>query len=461
MKLNYFNFRKINRKYLITNELGFYLYLKEDELDNLVNERYKSLSISTLKELEDKFFIYDCDDDVFIEKVKQLYRESKRYLFSATSLHIFVMTNACNLACRYCQAQDSDQTCKGFMTKETAKKAVDIALQSPTNYLTFEFQGGEPLLNYETIKYIVLYSKEVCNDKKIEYSIVSNTLLLNDEMIRFFQENNVRVSTSLDGGEIVHNYNRPTIAGETTYENVVKGIQVLAANNIGAGAIQTTTRKSLNNIEEIIEAYKKSGLRQIFVRPLTPLGYAHEHWNEIGYTADEFLDFYNQILDLIIEENRNGNYMIEGHAMIFLRKILRQDFGNYMELRSPCGAGTGQIAYYYDGDIYTCDEARMVSEMGDDSFKLGNVDNSYDELMDSNICKITCQASVLESLPSCCDCIYHQYCGVCPVVNLAMNGSIYEREANSYRCKIYKGILNAIFERLTDESIKQVFETWV
>ena len=189
MKLNYFNFRKINRKYLITNELGFYLYLKEDELDILVNERYKSLSISTLKELEDKFFIYDCDDDVFIEKVKQLYRESKRYLFSATSLHIFVMTNACNLACRYCQAQDSDQTCKGFMTKETAKKAVDIALQSPTNYLTFEFQGGEPLLNYETIKYIVLYSKEVCNDKKIEYSIVSNTLLLNDEMIRFFQEN--------------------------------------------------------------------------------------------------------------------------------------------------------------------------------------------------------------------------------------------------------------------------------
>ena len=167
------------------------------------------------------------------------------------------------------------------------------------------------------------------------------------------------------------------------------------------------------------------------------------------------------MLDLIIEENLNGNHMVEGHAMIFLNKILRQNFENYMELRSPCGAGTGQIAYYYDGDVYTCDEARMVSEMGDDSFRLGNVDNSYDELMDSNICKVTCQASVLESLPSCCDCIYHAYCGVCPVVNLALNGSIYERVANSYRCKIYKGMLDAVFERLTVDSVKQIFEKWV
>ena len=461
MRLNYFNLRKISNQYLITNEYGFYCYINEDELNDLVNERYDRLPHSTLQELEDKYFIFNCDKDVFIEKVKHLYRESKRYLFSATSLHIFVMTNACNLACRYCQAQDSDQNCKGFMTKETAKKAVDIALQSPTRQLSFEFQGGEPLLNYETIKYIVQYSKEVCNDKIIEYSIVSNTLLLTDEMIQFFKEYNVRVSTSLDGGAIVHDYNRPMINGSPTYKSVVSNIRILADNNIGAGAIQTTTRKSLTHAEEIIEAYKTCGLKHIFVRPLTPLGYAREHWDEIGYTADEYLAFYNHMLDLIIEENLNGNHMVEGHAMIFLNKILRQNFENYMELRSPCGAGTGQIAYYYDGDVYTCDEARMVSEMGDDSFRLGNVDNSYDELMDSNICKVTCQASVLESLPSCCDCIYHAYCGVCPVVNLALNGSIYERVANSYRCKIYKGMLDAVFERLTVDSVKQIFEKWV
>ena len=93
-----------------------------------------------------------------------------------------------------------------------------------------------------------------------------------------------------------------------------------------------------------------------------------------------------------------------------------------MELRSPCGAGIGQIAYYYDGNIYTCDEGRMLAEMGDDSFKLGNVyDNTYDELINCNNCKAACISSVLESLPTCHDCVYSPYCGTCPVTNLALN----------------------------------------
>ena len=70
------------------------------------------------------------------------------------------MTNACNISCVYCQAQDSAQEKKGKMQEMTAKAAVDIALQSPNEYLTFEFQGGEPLLNFETIKYIVEYSEQ-------------------------------------------------------------------------------------------------------------------------------------------------------------------------------------------------------------------------------------------------------------------------------------------------------------
>lgn len=463
MKNNYFNFKQWKDKMLLTNEQGRYILLGKRDFLNLVNKRYDLLSKEILQTLKDRFFIYDIDEDVFIEKVANAYRDNKQYLFSATSLHIFVMTNACNMCCVYCQAQDSAQEKKGKMQEMTAKAAVDIALQSPNEYLTFEFQGGEPLLNFETIKYIVEYSEQNKNHKQIQYSLVTNTLLLNEEMIQFFKKYDVLISTSLDGCKEVHNSNRPKIDGDGTYDYVSRNIKWLQSNDIQVGAIETTTKISLKNAEKIIETYHNLGLNHLFIRPLTPLGYAKEHWAEIGYEPEEFLKFYKQCILILLEHNRNGIRMSEGHARIFLKKILTGYSENYMELRSPCGAGIGQMAYYYDGNIYTCDEGRMVAEMGDQMFHLGNVNYStYDDLMENRVCKVTCQASVLESLPGCCDCVYHPYCGVCPVISYASDNSIYARESNVYRCKIYKGILDILFEILFEEpDAEDILKTWI
>lgn len=463
MKNNYFNFKQWKDKMLLTNEQGRYILLGKRDFLNLVNKRYDLLSKEILQTLKDRFFIYDIDEDVFIEKVANAYRDNKQYLFSATSLHIFVMTNACNMCCVYCLAQDSAQEKKGKMQEMTAKAAVDIALQSPNEYLTFEFQGGEPLLNFETIKYIVEYSEQNKNHKQIQYSLVTNTLLLNEEMIQFFKKYDVSISTSLDGCKEVHNSNRPKIDGDGTYDYVSRNIKWLQSNDIQVGAIETTTKISLKNAEKIIETYHNLGLNHLFIRPLTPLGYAKEHWAEIGYEPEEFLKFYKQCILILLEHNRNGIRMSEGHARIFLKKILTGYSENYMELRSPCGAGIGQMAYYYDGNIYTCDEGRMVAEMGDQMFCLGNVNYStYDDLMENRVCKVTCQASVLESLPGCCDCVYHPYCGVCPVISYASDNSIYTRESNVYRCKIYKGILDILFEILLEEpGAEDILKAWI
>ena len=463
MKNNYFNFKQWKDKMLLTNEQGRYILLGKRDFLNLVNKRYDLLSKEILQTLKDRFFIYDIDEDVFIEKVANAYRDNKQYLFSATSLHIFVMTNACNMCCVYCQAQDSAQEKKGKMQEMTAKAAVDIALQSPNEYLTFEFQGGEPLLNFETIKYIVEYSEQNKNHKQIQYSLVTNTLLLNEEMIQFFKKYDVSISTSLDGCKEVHNSNRPKIDGDGTYDYVSRNIKWLQSNDIQVGAIETTTKISLKNAEKIIETYHNLGLNHLFIRPLTPLGYAKEHWAEIGYEPEEFLKFYKQCILILLEHNQNGIRMSEGHARIFLKKILTGYSENYMELRSPCGAGIGQMAYYYDGNIYTCDEGRMVAEMGDQMFCLGNVNYStYDDLMENRVCKVTCQASVLESLPGCCDCVYHPYCRVCPVISYASDNSIYTRESNVYRCKIYKGILDILFEILLEEpGAEDILKAWI
>ena len=458
--INYFNFRKFKSKYLLTNDFGRYVFLEQKDFKNLLLDKMPD-DIDLADRLYSECFAFDTTVEEFSRLSAFNMYSSKNYLYKATSLHIFVVTSACNQKCVYCQAQSSNKCQKGFMSIDIAKKAVDIALQSSSDYLDFEFQGGEPLLNFEVIKYIVEYSKDV-SDKHINYSIVSNLTLLTDEMIEFIKNNNISISTSIDGNELVHNLNRPYNDGRGTYSDVLKSIEKLRKENIVVGAIQTTTKDSLPYYKEIVDTYVELGMHMIFIRPLTPLGCADENWDAIGYTPEQFIDFYKNTLNYLLEVNNGGYYLAEGHSKTFLTKILSGFSPNYMELRSPCGAMLGQLAYYYDGKIFTCDEARMLYEMGDASFCVGNVDESdYDTIADSKISSLVAKASVLESLPSCSDCVYQPYCGVCPVVNYAQNNNIYENMPREYKCKIYRGMLDSIFDYLYFDKNIDTFWSWI
>lgn len=459
-KLNYFNFEEKNGKYLITNDIGKYSFLSKQQFNKLIQK--KELDDTTMKELIEKGFIFNINDEIFASKQALELRRAKEYLLVPTTLHIFVVSKNCNFNCIYCQAGQLDSKEEFYMSKEVAKKAVDIALKSPSRYLTFEFQGGEPLTNFDTIKYIIEYSKSNGKDKNIEYNLVSNLTLLTDEMIGFFKENDVSICTSIDGNRQLQNTNRP-YKGKDSYNETINKFKKLKENQIKVNAIETTTKYNLDKSKELVDEYIKLGLDSIFIRPLTKLGKADKNWNKIGYSSTDFLSFYKKTLDYIIEKNKVGIFLSEGHSSIFLRKILLNEPVNYMELRSPCGGAIGQTAYYYDGNIYTCDEGRMLSEMGNDSFKLGNVfENNYKDLMQSDCTKTMCIASCLECLPYCNSCVYMPYCGACPVINLAQDNNIFARNPNEYRCEIYKGILDILFEYIEDkpENI-DIFNKWI
>ena len=349
------------------------------------------------------------------------------------------------------------------MNEDITKKAVDIALSSPNEQLTFEFQGGEPLTNFSAIKNIIEYTEKNKKKKKISYTLVSNLTLLDEEMIRWIKDYNIGVSTSIDGDELLHNNNRPFISGCGTYQTTVEKMMRLKKMNIAVGAIQTTTRQSLNRSKEIIASYINLGLSDIFIRPLTPLGCAKKRWQEIGYTSEEFLSFYKEIFHYILLQNLSGNQIRENYATIILKKIMMHHSVNYMELRSPCGGTMGQIAYYPNGDIFTCDEGRMLYEMGDSTFKLGNVANTvYNDIICSKTAKALCTASVLEAQPSCCSCVYQPFCGTCPIINYALYGDILPKSVGNYKCKINKGILDFLFSFLhkKDDKIMDIFRKW-
>ena len=317
-------------------------------------------------------------------------------------------------------------------------------------------------MNFETLKFIVEYANENKEDKQIEFSLVSNLMLLDEEKADFLAEHNVMICTSLDGDENLHNRNRPYFQ-RNPFQILVRRLEALKNRGIAVSAIQTTTRYSLTQYKEMVDQYIALGLEQITVRPLTPLGYAEQNWEKIGYTVDEFLKFYRNVLEYILEYNRKGILVIEGHARIFLSKIFHHDAGNYMELRSPCGGAIGQLAYYHNGKVYSCDEARMLAEMGDDSFCLGNVyEDDYNDLLESPACKVLANASCLEGLSDCCDCVFHSYCGTCPVISYARYKTVYPSLNKEYRCSIYKGIQEILFEKISENNseILRIFQEW-
>lgn len=462
MKKNFFNYREMGQKVLLTNDLGRYVFLSKEEFYRFLRDQLDPQEEITQR-LMDEFFLYDGNEYEFVERAGEAFRMYRRNLFQGAALHIFVLTKQCNQQCVYCQASTELER-HTQMSWETAAKAVDIALQTTAQYVTFEFQGGEPLMNFDTLQFIVEYAEEQNQScgKNLEFSVVTNLMLLDEKKLEFLTKHGVSICTSLDGDEILHNKNRPYFQ-QNTFEILKKKIQMIQDKGASVSAIQTTTRDSLPRYREMVDQYLAFGLNQITIRPLTQLGYAAKNWDKIGYTVDEFLNFYRRSLDYIIERNQQGTFILEGHARMFLSKIFCRDAGNYMELRSPCGGAIGQLAYYYNGKVYSCDEARMLAEMGDDSFCLGNVEqDTYESIVSNPVCKTIAKSSCLEGLADCDGCVYQPYCGTCPVISYARYQTVYPSMLQEYRCRIYKGIQDILFEKLEqqDEEVVEIFRRW-
>ena len=107
----------------------------------------------------------------------------------------------------------------------------------------------------------------------------------------------------------------------------------------------TVTRDHLGRLRDVVDEYLRLGFSGVFLRPLNPFGMGKKVWTREGYSAEEFLAFWTRAVDRIVELNREGIEIMEKMASIMLTRILTDRDPNYMDLRSPCGAGIGQLAY--------------------------------------------------------------------------------------------------------------------
>ena len=461
-KTGSFRFKRLGKDYLLTNETGDYVFLSEKDFEQYVQGTLKQES-PQYKELCQKNFVSsEIDIDQYIKK----YRQRNQYLFQAgPNLHIIVVTLRCDHQCLYCQSSSAKPKDFQFdMNKETAQKVVDFIFESRSRFLAIEFQGGEPLFNWPVIEFIIEYAlkKNKREKRNLELRLVSNFTLMDEEKMNYLFKKGVIFCTSLDGPEKLHNKNRIWLNGNS-YKQTIKWLKKTIKKYkkyyiYQPGALTTITRFSFPYYKEIINEYLKLGLDSIYLRPLTPLGMAKKRWEQIGYSPERFLDFYKKSLDYILSINLKNKLCFREMTVTYMAaKILTQQDPNHYELRSPCGAGIGQMLYNYNGDIYTCDEGRMLEQ---DTFKIGNINNTYTNALNHKTVKTICLASCLDNLF--CDlCVYKPYCGTCPIVNYVESGNIFSQMLNNDRCRIYKEILDYLFQKIQEsDRIKAIFKKW-
>jgi His-Xaa-Ser system radical SAM maturase HxsB len=359
------------------------------------------------------------------------------------------------------------------MSKGTAEKAVDMILRSTCPSVTIEFQGGEPLVNFPVVKHVIEYATEQNKSvgKQIEFTMVSNLAMMDEEKLAYLLDHRVQICTSIDGPKHLHDKQRklPGLSAFDTAKSFIKRINA-AYGELGLDqtlyhveALLTTTRETLPLHKEVVDTYVDLGCRALFLRPIDPFGFAGRTAHRTEYPRAEYLEFYRKAVDYMIELNKQGVQILERYAAIFLTKILTGEDPNFLDIRSPGGAAVGALAYNYDGKIFTCDEGRMLHASGDDTFLLGNLGEvSYREVMGHETVRAVLLASNLDTRPDCVNCAYQPYCGVPAAHCHKTQGSLGGRMRDNLLCAVHKGIQDYLFEKISenDPATMEVFSRW-
>lgn len=464
-----FNHRVIGNRFAISNDLGDLLFLTAEELRRFVEADTRP-GDGLYERLRDKNFIAAHID---VKAQAERWRRKHQYLFYGPTLHAFVLTHRCNHGCQYCHSSivgmdrmDTD------MSIETAERAVDLVFQSTSPGINIEFQGGEPLANWEVLQHIVEYArqKNALAGKTLSFSLVTNLSLMDDEKLDYLIDRKVQLCTSLDGPADLHNKIRIYKNG-SAHELVVGWMKKINQRYVDMGldgnlyrveALPTVTRPALTRWKDIVDQYIEVGCKAIFLRKLDPFGFAAKSAKTLGYSMEEFLEFYQHATEYILQLNKQGVQVMERHAAIMLAKILADQEPNYLDLRTPGGACIGQIGYAPDGSIYSSDEGRFVAAMGDEMFRIGTVQDSYHQLMTNAETRAMVMAGLNDSQPDCVTCVYKPWCGQQVEYNYKTQGSLHGRMRDSVWCMKHKRIFDWLLTRLerADAEEMKIFERW-
>ena len=460
-----FNFRDLHNinKVLLTTLNGNYVFLNN-------KEALRSVILNDFNIMDEKTIDYLLVNNIIAENrelaakiniITSNYASTiNSTIYDGALLVLIIPTLRCDHDCGYCQVSRVSSESSGYdMHAEDINKTIQYLKNINVASLKIEFQGGEPLLNKEYIKEFYLQAiKELSS--KISFVICSAFGPLDLEFVQWTKNKNISFSTSLDGTEEVHTSNR-TSKHFNSYRQTLEGIKLIQTE-LGCdkvNALATVTKKSLEDPIGLIDIYLTSGFDSIFLRPLSPLGFAYKNQG-IEYTPESYMEFYKKCMDYIFAVNETTIFR-EETAVIYLKKILFPSTSGYVDLQSPSGLLLNALVINYDGNIFGSDETRMLWEMtGNNELVSGNIKStSINPVNEIGINLLS--DTFLASSPGCDECAYQPYCGADPLYHLATQGDHVGNKAISDYCKLQKYLFDYLFELLNDNIKKEILLKWL
>ena len=367
-------------------------------------------AVEEILELAEANMLYT--EDIYEDYIDSF--KSRQTVVKALCLHI---AHDCNLACKYCFAEEGEyHGRRAMMSYEVGKKALDFLVANSGNRrnLEVDFFGGEPLMNWQVVKDLVAYGRSIeeANHKKFRFTLTTNGVLLNDEILEFANKEMANLVLSIDGREQVHNAMRPFRGGQGSYDLIVPKFQHAAEsrNQTNYYVRGTFTHHNLDFSEDVLHL-ADLGFEQISVEPVVAP-------KEEDYALKEedipvLLEQYDILAKKMIERRKEGNDFNFFHFMIDL------EGGPCVAKRlSGCGSGCEYLAVTPWGDFYPCHQF-----VGNEEFLMGNVDEGIvrDDLREKfKQCNVYAK-------DKCKNCFAKFYCsGGCAANSYNFTGDIYD-----------------------------------
>ena len=394
--------------------------LKKYANDSTVNEKEIDEVFDDIQELiiQKKLFTKDTFEDKAFDFKK------RNTVIKALCLHV---AHTCNLNCEYCFAsQGKYHGERALMSFEVGKRAIDFLIENSAGRrnLEVDFFGGEPLMNFEVVKQIVKYARSIEGkfNKNFRFTLTTNGVALNDEVIDFANKEMHNVVLSLDGRKEVHDNLRKTITGKGSYDIIVPKFQEFVKRRGGKNYYIRGTFTH-NNVDFTNDIFHMAdlGFRELSMEPVVC-----DPNEKYALTQEDLPKLFEQYEILAKDMLRREE---QGDPITFYHYMIDLQHGPCIYKRiSGCGSGTEYMAVTPWGDLYPCHQF-----VGEEKFCLGNI---YDGVTNQKLVEDfkCCNAY---ARPECKNCFAKLYCsGGCAANAYHATGDI--KGVYNYGCELFK-----------------------
>ena len=416
-----------------------YEVLDREELLQRMREMHTSLPEAELQDCYEQITALKNGGELFtpdvFEPLAGKFKEKSGDVIKALCLHV---AHTCNLNCAYCFASQGKYNGeRAVMSFEVGKQALDFLVKhsGKRHNLEVDFFGGEPLMNVQVVKDLVAYARSIEKEagKNFRFTLTTNGMLIDDDVIDFANREMSNVVLSLDGRKEVHDRYRVDYAGNGSWERIVPKFQKLVRERGGRnyymrGTFTHHNPDFLQDIRQMLDlGFTELSMEPVVCAPDDPTALTEEDRRIV-------LDQYEKLAELMLEREREGRPFTFYHYMIDLSG------GPCIYKRiSGCGSGTEYMAVTPWGDLYPCHQF-----VGDEHFRLGDIWHGLDN---PEVQKEFASCNVYAK-PECRDCWAKLYCsGGCAANAFHATGSItgvYEAGCELFRKRMECAIMLAV-----------------